>query len=34
MLQNGRAISEYIIDDIDQLMGNKNIITGRMVGQV
>ena len=33
MLQNGRAISEYIIDDIDQLMGNKNIIAGRMVGQ-
>ena len=33
VLQNGRAIAEYLVDDMDQLMGNKNIITGRMVGQ-
>lgn len=32
MLQNGRAIAEYIIDDVDSLMGTKNKITGRMVG--
>lgn len=32
MLQNGQAISEYIIDDLDGLMGTKNKITGRMVG--
>lgn len=32
MLQNGKAIAEYIVDDIDNLMGSKNIITGRMVG--
>jgi hypothetical protein len=32
MLQNGRAIAEYIIDDVDSLMGSKNKITGRMVG--
>lgn len=31
-LQNGRAIAEYIVDDIDNLMGNKNVIAGRMVG--
>ena len=32
MLQNGKAIAEYIIDDVDTLMGGKNKITGRMVG--
>lgn len=33
VLQNGRAISEFIIDDIDELMGSKNKFVGRMVGQ-
>ena len=32
MLQNGKAISEYLVDDLDSLLGNKNQITGRMVG--
>jgi len=32
VLQNGRAIAEYIIDDVDNLMGTKNKITERMVG--
>ena len=32
MLQNGKAIAEYIIDDVDSLMGSKTKITGRMVG--
>lgn len=32
VLQNGRAIAEYIIDDIDTLMGGKQIITERMIG--
>ena len=32
MLQNGQAIAEYIVDDLDSLLGNKNQITGRMVG--
>lgn len=32
VLQNGKAIAEYIIDDVDSLMGAKNKITGRMVG--
>ena len=33
LLQNGREIAEYLIDDIDSLMGSKNIITGRGVGR-
>ena len=33
MLQNGRAIAEFIIDDVDELMGSKNVFTGRMVGE-
>ena len=32
VLQNGKAIAEYIIDDVDSLMGSKNKISGRMVG--
>jgi tape measure domain-containing protein len=32
VLQNGKAIAEYIIDDVDNLMGVKNNFTGRMVG--
>lgn len=32
MLQNGKAIAEFIVDDIDSLLGTKNKITGRMVG--
>ena len=32
VLQNGRAIAEYIVDDIDGLMGNKTTIAGRSVG--
>jgi hypothetical protein len=32
MLQNGKAIAEYIIDDVDSLMGSKNKITGRLAG--
>jgi tape measure domain-containing protein len=32
VLQNGKAIAEYIIDDVDNLLGNKNKIVGRMVG--
>ena len=32
MLSNGKAIAEYIIDDLDVLTGNKNILNGRMVG--
>jgi hypothetical protein len=31
MLQNGRAIAEYIIDDVDTLMGLKNKISGRAI---
>lgn len=31
-LQNGRVVAEYLIDDIDELLGIKNKITGRMVG--
>ena len=34
VLQNGKAIAEYIIDDVDNLMGAKNKITGRMAGSV
>jgi len=32
VLQNGKAIAEFIVDDLDSLMGNKNKITGRSVG--
>lgn len=32
VLQNGRVISEYLIDDIDNLLGNKNKFVGRSVG--
>jgi tape measure domain-containing protein len=32
VLGNGKAIAEYIVDDLDSIMGNKNKITGRMVG--
>lgn len=32
VLQNGRAIAEFIVDDIDNLMGTKNKIAGRMIG--
>ena len=32
VLQNGRAIAEYIVDDVDSLMGGKNKIIGRSVG--
>mgnify|MGYP003599216629 CR=1 FL=1 len=32
VLQNGRAIAEYIVDDVDNLMGGKNKIIGRSVG--
>jgi hypothetical protein len=32
MLQNGKAIAEFIVDDLDSLMGTKNKINGRMVG--
>jgi hypothetical protein len=32
VLQNGKAIAEFIVDDIDSLMGNKNKISGRSVG--
>ena len=29
VLQNGRAIAEYLIDDIDQLMGTKTMLNAR-----
>jgi hypothetical protein len=32
VIQNGKAIAEFIVDDLDSLMGSKNKITGRMVG--
>jgi hypothetical protein len=32
VLQNGAKIAEYLIDDFDSLMGNKNQVSGRMVG--
>ena len=32
ILQNGKAIAEYIIDDLDSLIGDKNIIVGRVSG--
>jgi tape measure domain-containing protein len=32
VLQNGRVISEYLIDDLDKIAGSKNKIDGRMVG--
>ena len=34
VLQNGQAIAEYIIDDIDSLMGKKSKIQGRKLGYV
>ena len=34
MLQNGQAIAEYIVDDIDSLMGKKSKIQGRKLGYV
>lgn len=32
MLKNGKAIAEFIVDDLDDITGSKNIITGRMIG--
>ena len=32
VLQNGKAIAEFLLDDLDNLMGNKNKINGRGVG--
>lgn len=32
VLQNGKTIAEFLVDDLDNLMGNKNKITGRSVG--
>lgn len=32
MLQNGKAIAEFIVDDLDGLMGTKNKFEGRMAG--
>lgn len=32
VLQNGKAIAEYIIPDLDVLMGSKNKVIGRSVG--
>ena len=32
VLQNGQAIAEYIVDDIDNLMGKKSKIQGRKLG--
>jgi len=32
VLQNGKAVAEYLIDDINNLLGTKNIIKGRGVG--
>lgn len=32
VLQNGKAIAEFLLDDLDSLMGNKNKINGRGVG--
>jgi hypothetical protein len=32
VLQNGKVIAEYLIDDIDNLMGGKNKATARSVG--
>ena len=34
VLQNGQAIAEYIVDDIDNLMGKKSKIQGRKLGYV
>ena len=34
MLQNGKAIAEYIVDDMDALMGKKSKIQGRKLGYV
>ena len=34
VLQNGQAIAEYIVDDIDSLMGKKSKIQGRKLGYV
>jgi hypothetical protein len=32
VLQNGKAIAEYLIPDLDVLMGGKNVIVGRSLG--
>jgi phage-related protein len=32
ILQNGRVIAEYIIDDVDALLGNRNVVAGRSNG--
>ena len=32
VLQNGKAIAEFIVDDLEGLMGNKNKISGRSLG--
>ena len=32
VLPNGQAIAEYIVDDIDNLMGKKSKIQGRKLG--
>lgn len=32
VLQNGKAIAEYLIPDLDNLMGSKNKVVGRSVG--
>ena len=32
VLQNGTAIAEYIVNDLDGMFGSKNQISGRMVG--
>lgn len=32
VLQNGKAIAEFIVDDLDELMGDKNQVAGRAVG--
>ena len=32
VLQNGKAIAEFLVDDLDGLMGNKNKVTARSVG--
>lgn len=34
VLSNGKAIAEYIVDDIDSLMGKKSKIQGRKLGYV
>lgn len=32
ILQNGKVIAEYLVDDMDRLLGDKNQIAGRRVG--